>query len=67
MTNPNRIFFDLCFENRNQIARAITLAGGNAELVMGDAWNDMLFTLATNNVAINAVYRGEKYEPKSNT
>lgn len=59
MTISNRVFFDLCIENRKQLVRAITLAGGNAELIMDDTWNDVLFILVTNNIAIDAVYRGE--------
>lgn len=66
MTNPNKVLIDLYVENRKQFARAITLAGGDAEGILdGASWTDVLFTLATNNIAIDTVYRGEKHEPNT--
>lgn len=66
MTNPNKVLIDLYIENRRQFARTIGLAGGNAEAILdSEAWQEVLFILTTNNIAIDAVYRGERHE--SNT
>lgn len=65
MSNSNKALLDLYAGNRKQFARAINRAGGNAELVMDDTWSEILYILATNNITITALYRGENDEPNT--
>lgn len=60
VSNPNEVLINLYVENRKEFARVITLSGGHAEMILNtDWWEKVMFALATNNIAVEATYRGE--------
>lgn len=55
MSNPNETLINLYVRNRKSLSAALNSAGGNAEIILNQPeWEMVMFTLATNNIVIDA-------------
>ena len=62
MSNPNEVLIRLYADNRRELSKALAQAGGSAESILdsNEAWDHVTFVLATNSIAIQAMYIGAK-------
>ena len=62
MNNPNEVLIKLYATNRRELSKALTSSGCDAERILNssEAWDHVMFVLATNSIAIQAMYIGAK-------